>query len=138
MQSLDRFLIAQERDYSRALAELLAGKKRTHWIWYILPQLRELGRSQMAREYGIADRREAEDYISHPILGPRLVSCVEALLQHSEQSAEAMLGEVDSMKFRSCLTLFNAVAPGEYCFRKALEVFYESKPDRRTLRLLAV
>ncbi len=134
--TLDRFLQAQARDYAQALAELKAGKKRTHWIWYVLPQLRELGRSQMAREYGIRDRQEATDYIAHPVLGPRLVDCVNALLSHPHRSAVEMLGEVDAMKFRSCLTLFGAVAPDEPCFGKALATFYGGEVDAQTLRLL--
>ncbi|HSX92515.1 MAG TPA: DUF1810 domain-containing protein [Hydrogenophaga sp.] len=136
-QTLDRFLQAQARDYEQALAELKAGKKRTHWIWYVLPQLRELGRSQMAREYGIRDRQEAIDYIAHPVLGPRLVECVNALLTHPERDAVEMLGDVDAMKFRSCLTLFGAVALDEPCFSKALTTFYGGEPDAQTLRLLA-
>lgn len=134
--TLDRFLHAQARDYAQALAELKAGQKRTHWIWYVLPQLRELGRSAMAREYGIRDRQEAIDYIAHPVLGPRLVACVNALLAHSHRSAVDMLGEVDAMKFRSCLTLFDTVAPNEPCFAKALATFYGGEPDAQTLRLL--
>ena len=135
-ETLQRFVDAQARDYDRALAELIAGQKRTHWIWYVLPQLRELGRSDMAREYGIRDRAEAEAYIAHPILGPRLVACVEAVLRHRGRSAAEMLGPVDAIKFRSCLTLFAAVAPQEPCFAAALDAFYGGQPDRETLRLL--
>ena len=134
--SLDRFVRAQEKDYAQALAELKAGRKRTHWIWYILPQLRDLGRSPMAREYGIEGRGEAAAYLAHPVLGPRLVACVHAILGHADRSAVEILGEVDAMKFRSCLTLFHAVAPGEACFANALQVFYDGKPDAETLRLL--
>lgn len=135
-QGLDRFLIAQQRDYAQALAELQAGHKRSHWIWYVLPQLRSLGRSAMAREYGIRDRQEAADYLAHPVLGPRLVACVNALLSHPERSAVEMLGEVDAMKLRSCLTLFGAVAQGEPCFGQALQTFYGGEADSETLRLL--
>jgi uncharacterized protein (DUF1810 family) len=134
--ALERFVTAQGRDYQQALAELRAGRKRTHWIWYVLPQLRELGRSPMAREYGIADRQEAAAYIAHPVLGPRLIDCVHALLSHPDKSAVDMLGEVDAMKLRSCLTLFAAVAPHERCFAQALDVFYGGEPDAQTLRLL--
>lgn len=102
----------------------------------MLPQLRELGRSQMAREYGVADRQEAADYLAHPVLGPRLIECVHAQLSHPDKTAVEMLGEVDAMKLRSCLTLFAAVAPGEPCFTKALDVFYGGEPDTETLRLL--
>ena len=136
--SLDRFVRVQETDYAQALAELKAGRKRTHWVWYILPQLRELGRSPMAREYGIADRAEAAAYLAHPVLGPRLVACVHAILGHADRNAVEILGEVDAMKFCSCLTLFNEVAPGEPCFANALETFYGGKPDGETLRLLGV
>ncbi len=134
---LDRFVTAQARDYPRALAELRAGRKRTHWIWYVLPQLCDLGRSPMAREYGITDRQEAADYLAHPVLGARLVECVHALLRHPEKTAVEMLGEVDAMKLRSCLTLFAAVADGEPCFTEALEMFYGGEPDAQTLRLLS-
>ncbi len=136
--SLDRFVRAQERDYAQALAELKAGRKRTHWIWYILPQLRDLGRSPMAREYGIEGRAEAAAYLAHPVLGPRLMACVHAILGHAERSAVEILGAVDAMKFRSCLTLFHAVAPGEPCFAKALQVFYDGKPGAETLCRLGV
>lgn len=127
---------AQERDYSQALSELIAGQKRSHWIWYVLPQLRGLGRSQMAYEYGIVDRLEAAAYLAHPVLGPRLIECVRAILRHSDKSATEILGGIDAMKFRSCLTLFAEVAPGEPVFRLALDTFFASQPDDATLRLL--
>ncbi len=133
---LDRFVQAQARDYAQALAELVAGRKRSHWIWYVLPQLRELGRSAMAREYGVADREEAAAYLAHPVLGPRLVACVQAMLRHAGRDATTILGEVDAMKFRSCLTLFAAVAPDERVFAQALAAFYDGRPDEATLRLL--
>ncbi len=133
---LKRFVRAQEHDYKTALAELYSGRKRTHWIWYVFPQLRELGRSEMAREYGIADRQEAAAYIAHPLLGARLVECVKAVLGHSGLGADEILGEVDAMKFRSCLTLFAEVAPTEPAFFAALEAFYQGRPDNETLRLL--
>jgi uncharacterized protein (DUF1810 family) len=136
-ESLERFVRAQERDYARALSELRAGKKRTHWIWYVLPQLRDLGRSQMAREYGIASREEAAAYMAHPVLGARLVECVRATLDHTDRSAIEILGDIDAMKFRSCLTLFAYAAPDEQAFRQALAVFYEGREDAETLRLLA-
>jgi uncharacterized protein (DUF1810 family) len=136
-ESLERFIQAQERDYARAISELRTGQKRTHWIWYVLPQLRELGRSQMAREYGIAGRDEAEAYAAHPVLGPRLVECVKAILEHSTRRVVDILGDVDAMKFRSCLTLFAEVAPSEPSFSAALAVFYEGRRDEETLRLLA-
>jgi uncharacterized protein (DUF1810 family) len=133
---LDRFVHAQARDYAQALQELRDGRKRTHWIWYVLPQLRALGRSAMAREYGIVDRGEAAAYIAHPLLGARLVDCVEAVLTHAGRRPQDILGEVDALKFRSCLTLFAEVAPDEPCFRAALAAFYDGRPDGETLRLL--
>lgn len=134
---LERFVRAQQDHYAQALAELAAGRKRTHWIWYVLPQLRELGRSAMAREFGIRDRDEAAAYLAHPLLGPRLVACVQAMLAHTDQSAVAILGEIDAMKFRSCLTLFAQVAGDAPCFAEALDAFYRGQPDPQTLRLLA-
>lgn len=133
---LERFVQAQARDYAQALAELRAGHKRSHWIWYVLPQLRALGRSAMAREYGITDRAEAAAYLAHPVLGPRLRECVQAMLLHAGREARAILGEVDAMKFRSCLTLFAAMAPHEPVFTQALDVFYAGQPDAVTLQLL--
>jgi uncharacterized protein (DUF1810 family) len=133
---LERFVQAQERDYAQALAELSGGLKRTHWIWYVLPQLRELGRSQMAREFGITGRNEAVRYFAHPVLGPRLIECVNAILGHSDRSAVQILGEIDAMKFRSCLTLFAEVAANEPAFALALAAFYQGEPDHETLRLL--
>jgi len=133
---LDRFVTAQSRDYARALAELRAGRKQSHWMWYVLPQLRGLGHSHMAHTYGVAGREEAAAYLAHPILGPRLLECVQAVLQHTDLSAEEIFGGIDATKFRSCLTLFAAVAPDERCFQEALSRFYEGQPDDMTLALL--
>lgn len=134
--ALERFVLAQQRDYVRALAELQLGRKTTHWIWYVLPQLRGLGRSAMAWEYGLDGRGEAMAYAAHPLLGPRLLQCVQALLQHEDRSAAQILGEVDALKLRSCLTLFAEVAPHEACFAQALQRFYGGQADPATLRLL--
>ena len=134
--ALERFVRAQDRDYPQALAELSQGRKKTHWIWYVLPQLRELGRSAMAREYGLAGRQEAADYMAHPVLGPRLVECVDAMLGHPDRSVVEILGEIDALKFRSCLTLFIEAVPQEPAFAVALKTFYGNNPDKETLRLL--
>ena len=140
MPNLDRFLHAQSGQhgvgYEQALAELRAGRKTSHWIWYVLPQLRALGRSAMAREYGIEDRAEAAAYIAHPVLGPRLIECVQAMLSHEHASAVAILGTVDALKFRSCLTLFEEVAPGETVFGQAIERFYGGERDGVTVEML--
>ena len=133
---LSRFVQAQDGCYDQALAELRSGRKRSHWIWYILPQLRELGRSAIAREYGIQGLDEAVAYLAHPVLGPRLLACVQALLTHRDRAATEILGDVDAMKFRSCLTLFHAAAPEVPCFAEALRAFYRGMPDPETLRLL--
>lgn len=133
---LQRFVQAQERDYAQALAELRAGRKTSHWIRYVLPQLRGLGHSAMSQQYGLASRDEAAAYAVHPLLGPRLTACVQAMLGHPGLSAAQILGEVDALKFRSCLTLFAEVAPGEPCYRAALERFYGGERDPATLRLL--
>ena len=135
--TLQRFVDAQQHDYARALAELQAGRKTTHWIWYVLPQLRGLGLSRLSQHYGLADRAEAEAYAVHPLLGPRLVECVQAMMRHRNRDAAQILGEVDAMKFRSCLTLFAAVAPHEPCFDAALQAFYGGARDPATQRLLA-
>lgn len=137
---LARFVEAQAHDdtWSRALAELTAGRKTTHWIWFVLPQLAGLGHSAMARRYGLDGRREAEAYARHPVLGPRLVAAVRAILAHPGRPIEAIMGgETDALKFRSCATLFATVAPGEPVFRLALETFFDGAPDPVTLRLLA-
>ena len=142
MRPLDRFLYAQTGErgvgFEQALAELRAGRKTSHWIWYVLPQLRALGRSAMSREYGIADRAEAQAYIAHPVLGPRLVVCVRAMLSHEGLGAVDILGPVDAVKFRSCLTLFEQVAPDEPTFGGAIERFYGGERDGVTLELLGV
>lgn len=135
MDELQRFVKAQGATYDAALAELRAGRKRGHWIWFILPQLRGLGRSSMAHQYGITSRAEARDYVAHPVLGPRLFECLDALLA-AEGSAEQILGTVDAMKVRSCATLF-----GEVCDdprpAAVLDRFYRGVKDDRTLALLA-
>jgi len=134
--NLGRFVDAQAKDYSRALAELRAGKKQTHWIWYVLPQLRGLGTSSYATFYGIGSAQEARAYLAHPILGPRLRECVVAMSALVGQSAEQVLGLVDAAKFRSCLTLFHAVDPEDAAFSEALENFFAGVPDERSIALL--
>jgi uncharacterized protein (DUF1810 family) len=133
---LARFVDAQEGVFEGALAELAAGRKRGHWIWFVLPQLRGLGRSAMADAYGLAGRAEAAAYAAHPVLGPRLVACVEALLAHRDRGAVAVLGDVDATKLRSCLTLFAAVAPAEPVFGAALDALFGGTADPRTRALL--
>lgn len=133
---LDRFVQAQEGVYETVLDELRRGSKRTHWIWFVFPQLRALGRSGTARHYGLENLDEAAAYWAHPTLGPRLRECVETMLQVQGKSAVTILGDIDALKFRSCLTLFLAVAPSDRSLQAALARFYAGEPDSLTLDLL--
>ena len=133
---LQRFVDAQAPDYDRALAELRNGRKATHWMWYVLPQLRGLGASVMATRYGIASLDEARAYLAHPILGPRLIACVDAMNALPGSNAEHVLGGIDAAKFRSCLTLFLVADPGDAALRDALKKYYRGREDERTLALM--
>lgn len=136
--SLDRFLKAQEATYPQALEEIRSGRKQTHWIWYIFPQLKGLGHSYNANFYGIADIKEARQYLNHPILGTRLHEITRALLLLPEDlSAEAVLGSIDALKVCSCMTLFDKVTPGGI-FRQVLKRYYQDKEDRLTLEALNI
>ena len=134
--SLDRFVAAQAVHYDTALAELRSGLKRSHWMWFVLQQLRGLGSSDRARFYGIADRAEAAAYLAHPVLGPRLYETVAAVLAAPAETPEALLGEIDARKLRSCLTLFAAAAADPAPFTDALAQLYAGQPCARTLALL--
>ena len=131
--NLERFVEAQGATYSQALAELKAGRKRGHWIWYILPQLAVLGRSGMARHYGLSGVEEARAYLQHPLLGERLRECCRALLAVEGRSAHEMLGSPDDLKLRSCVTLFAQVDTPGSVFEQVLEKYYEGEPDPLTL-----
>jgi uncharacterized protein (DUF1810 family) len=133
---LERFVLAQSGDYRIAIAELRSGHKQSHWIWYIFPQLRALGRSTTAQHYGLETLAEAAAYWEHPVLGPRLRECIQTILQVKDKSATAILGEIDALKFRSCLTLFREAAPTNQDIRSALARFYAGEPDPITLHLL--
>ncbi|MEN5034001.1 DUF1810 domain-containing protein [Pseudomonas sp. TWI929] len=133
---LERFVEAQNRVYDQVLQELQAGHKRSHWMWYVFPQLDGLGHSAMAERYGLAGIDEARAYLGHPLLGPRLEACVTALLQHSDKSAREILGSPDYLKLRSCLTLFARAAPGNPLYLLALLQFYGGEPDALTLAML--
>ena len=128
---LARFVEAQQRDYQQALDELRAGAKRSHWIWYVFPQLRGLGRSEMAEHYGISGLDEARAYLAHPLLGPRLEDCARALLSHRGRSARQIMGSPDDLKLRSSMTLFQAVAPQQPLFAEVLQAFYEDVYKRQ-------
>jgi uncharacterized protein (DUF1810 family) len=133
---LNRFVRAQENDYARALAEIRGGRKRTHWMWYIFPQLDGLGFSEMARRYAIRSLDEARAYLGHPVLGPRLVECAEAVLAVQGRSAREIFGTPDDLKLRSCATLFAEVSPEGSVFQRVLELYFGGEADGRTLALL--
>jgi uncharacterized protein (DUF1810 family) len=133
---LQRFLDAQIEDFEVALEELRSGAKRSHWMWYIFPQLKGLGRSPTARFYGIQSIDEARAYLNHPVLGRRLRECLGALMPWAGQkTAEQIFGPIDSLKLRSCLTLFET-ASGERPFSRGLDAFFEGRRDDATLDLL--
>jgi uncharacterized protein (DUF1810 family) len=133
---LKRFLDAQEGVYPQAFAELRAGSKQSHWMWFIFPQIDGLGSSGTARFYAIKSRDEAQAYLEHPVLGSRLRECCEALLQVPDNNATRILGCPDDLKLRSSMTLFAAVAGNDPVFHKILAKFYGGLQDARTLELL--
>lgn len=134
---LARFVEAQEGDYDRALGELKSGRKRSHWMWYIFPQLDGLGHSSMARRYSIKSLAEARAYLAHPILGPRLRECVEVLLGLEDDTAHDIFGSPDDLKLRSCATLFAEVSLGNSAFHRLLAKYFDGVPDHASLRLLS-
>jgi len=133
MGDLQRFVDAQERVIARVREELKAGAKKSHWMWFIFPQIAGLGHSETARRYAIASLEEARAYAGHPVLGPRLRECVKLALAAQERSAEAIFGHPDDLKFRSSLTLF-ARATCDAVFRQALEKFYNGEEDPETVK----
>jgi len=134
---LQRFVVAQEPRLDDVRAELAAGRKRTHWMWFVFPQLRGLGQSPLAWHFGIQSRAEATAYLAHPVLGPRLREWVELLLQLADRTAHEIFGSPDDLKLRSCLTLFREVDGSEGVFGRALEKYFAGRPDPATLDLLA-
>jgi uncharacterized protein (DUF1810 family) len=135
---LNRFLTAQEGDYERALAEITAGRKRTHWMWYIFPQFDGLGFSSTAKFYAIKSIEEARAYLTHPVLGPRLLACAEAAERVEGKSATEIFGTPDDLKLRSCATLFACVSPPGSVFERLLAKFYRGERDPKTLQLLGI
>jgi len=132
---LERFVTAQKPVFETALAELQDGRKRSHWMWFVFPQMRGLGRSTTAEFYGIASREEAQAYLAHPLLGARLRDATDAVLSHRDAGAHAVFGSPDDMKFRSSMTLFARINPdGPY--RAALVAFFEGNEDQATILLL--
>lgn len=137
MSDLARFLTAHEQEYGTALAEIRAGKKRSHWMWFIFPQIKGLGMSPTSQFYAIEDLNEAEAFIKHPVLGKTLVEISNALLQQSKRNATSVFGSPDDTKLRSCMTLFSKVADTNPVFQIVLEDFFNGQPDRRTLELIS-
>ena len=135
---LSRFVQAQKPDYEDALREIRRGRKTSHWMWYIFPQVDGLGFSATSRFYSIKSLAEAAAYLAHPILGPRLKECAEAVLGVEGRSAYEIFGSPDDMKLRSCATLFAHVSPPGSVFHRILEKYSQGKPDRKTLALLGV
>lgn len=133
---MERFLKAQEKDYPTALAEMRRGRKQSHWMWYIFPQIRGLGHSSMAQHYAIRDLAEAAAYLAHPVLGARLVEISRVLLTLPGDNAAAVMGSPDDMKLRSCMTLFSLVGGADAVFSAVLTKFFGSRPDERTIALV--
>ena len=136
--NLQRFVEAQDRGgtYGRALAELRAGRKTSHWMWFVFPQIAGLGRSPTARTYAIASLEEARSYLAHPVLGPRLRESAAALLELDGGSAREVLGEVDAVKLRSSMTLFARAGPGQPVFAQVLQKYFDGRADEATERML--
>ena len=135
---LDRFLDAQRGDYAAALAEVRRGRKTSHWMWYIFPQIAGLGQSSTARYYSIRDLEEAREYYAHPVLGQRLREISGALLELRGSDPVAVFGGIDSMKLKSSMTLFAVAAPDDPLFRQVLDKYYGGEQDVLTLRILGL
>ena len=133
---LRRFVTAQEGVYESALSELRAGRKTSHWMWFVFPQIAGLGRSATAQRYAIASLAEAEAYLAHPVLGPRLLECARTLTQLSGLSAPQIFGSVDAQKLKSSMTLFARAAPDQTLFRDVLARYFDGAEDQETLRRL--
>ncbi len=134
----DRFVAAQDPIYDTALAELEAGRKRSHWMWYIFPQIEGLGVSQTSAFYAISGKEEAMAYLAHPVLGPRLVECTRATLPHAENGANALFDHPDDLKFQSSISLFSRAKPADPVFHQALDAFFGGVACQRTLETLRI
>lgn len=133
---LQRFLDAQHDSYATALTEIRAGRKRSHWMWYVFPQLRGLGFSETSRFYGIQNRAEAEAYLAHPVLGPRLLEICQTLLRLESRDATRILGSPDDLKLKSSMTLFAALHDPDPVFQQVLNEFFGGAQDSKSLQLL--
>jgi uncharacterized protein (DUF1810 family) len=135
---LQRFVSAQQHTYMQALAELREGRKQSYWVWFVFPQLADPGHSAMSIRYALHSEIKAEAYISHPLLGARLISCAEALLVHVGTAAREIMGSLDDLKLHSSATRFARVAPPGNVFSRVLDDFFARQPDPRTLSLLSL
>lgn len=135
---ISRFIKAQQIEYQRALTEIKNGKKESHWIWYIFPQLKGLGRSSMSEYYGIQDLDEAKAYLADPILGKHLIEICEALLSLDTNDAVEVMGRPDDRKLKSSMTLFDIAADSSDIFQRVLDKYYQGKKDSRTLKMLGI
>ncbi|QMU31194.1 DUF1810 domain-containing protein [Adhaeribacter radiodurans] len=135
--NLKRFLDAQEADYAIALTDVKNGRKRSHWMWYIFPQIQGLGFSQISRFYAIKDLNEAEDYLKHPVLGSRLILICNELLQLQENNANKIFGSPDDLKLKSCMTLFSVVPNPNPVFQSVLDKFFSGAKDNKTLQIIS-
>ena len=135
-EGLQRFVEAQDLVYETVCNELALGEKTSHWMWFIFPQLKGLGRSPIAKHYGIETADEALLFWQHPVLGKRLKECTQLVLAQPNTTAHDIFGSPDDLKFKSCMTLFAHIAPTEPCFKGALVRFFNGKPDENTLKLL--
>ena len=135
---LQRFVDAQEEVYDQVRDELRAGRKASHWMWFVFPQLRGLGQSPMAHWYGITSLDEARAYLAHPLLGPRLRECTRLVLRVEGRPIRAIFGTPDDLKFRSCVTLFGFAAPDEDVFAEALDHYFGGEPDPRTVAMVGI
>jgi uncharacterized protein (DUF1810 family) len=133
---LARFVTAQQGGYDQALAELTAGHKRSHWMWFVFPQIAGLGLSAMAQRYAISSLNEAQAYLQHPVLGPRFLACTAAVNLVTDRTANQVFGSPDDVKFRSSMTLFGRASPAEPMFREALVRYFGGQEDPRTLEKL--
>lgn len=137
LTDLSRFVQAQDPVMAQVRRELSAGRKDSHWMWFVFPQLAGLGHSAMARQYAVGSLAEAQAYLKHPVLGPRLVECTELVNKVVDRSAHEIFGSPDDLKFRSSMTLFAAARPGASVFRGALDKYFEAVPDLLTIESLS-
>lgn len=138
IHGLDRFVLAQQRDFETALTEISYGKKQTHWMWYIFPQIQGLGFSESAKYYAVRDIREAAAYLAHPILGARLETIARELLKHKDKTAQQIFGSPDDLKLRSSMTLFAALPAADPVFSQVIDQFFKGESDLKTQHILGM